>query len=173
MVKETNEDSSKDMIADAPSPEKGSIMDQDSSMFSQDQDSQDNAQRTPTNTRIPLTGTPLKLDYSQLNIDEIEEIIESIVDEKWRSLIENVGDMGLFKDKVRTEVISIKQEIIRLQNRFENLQKAILGKIQHYDNHMVEVGSEIKAMEKAFSKIIEPLTDNIKDLERITNKLKK
>ena len=95
------------------------------------------------------------------------------MNEKWQSLIENFGDIGLWKDRVRIEVSSIKQEILRLENRFENLQKAILGKIKSYDENIVEVGSDIKALEKVFAKILDPLTTNIKELDRITKQLKK
>ena len=115
----------------------------------------------------------LKIDYSQSNIDEIEELIESVVDEKWRDFIGDFGNIGIWKEKVRQEVGSIKQELIRLENRFENLQKAILNKVRSYDENIIEVGSNIKALEKVFSKILDPLTSNIKDLDKITKELKK
>jgi len=112
------------------------------------------------------------LDYRQ-QIDEIEALIESIIEEKWQSMIANVGDLNLWKQKTRTDIRSIKQEIIRLQTRFENLEKAILGKISSYDQHITNVGTELKAMEKVFQKILQPLTTNIKELQKITKKLKK
>ena len=116
-----------------------------------------------------ISSSPIKIDYSQSNIDEIEELIESVVDEKWRDF----GNIGIWKEKVRQEVGSIKQELIRLENRFENLQKAILNKVRSYDENIIEVGSNIKALEKVFSKILDPLTSNIKDLDKITKELKK
>ena len=120
-----------------------------------------------------FAAAPIKIDYSQSNIDEIEELVESVIEEKWRSLIENFGDIGIWKEKVRTEVSSIKQELIRLENRFEIIQKAVLGKIQNYDQNIVEVSSDIKALEKVFQRIIDPFTSNIKELQKITERLKK
>lgn len=115
---------------------------------------------------------PVALEFGT-NLDDIEELIESVVEDKWRSFIENFGDIALWKDKVKTEVISIKQELVRLEDRFENLQKAVLGRIQTYDKNILEVGTEIRALEKVFQNIIQPLSSNIKELSRLTEKLKK
>ncbi len=163
------------MEEEAPNPESTeSIMykgNGETSMFSEETPLERPKEKESLSS-MPISA-PVKVDYSQSNIDEIEELIESVVDEKWRSIMENVGDIGLWKDKVRTEVLSIKQELLRLENRLENLQKAILGKVRSYDEHMVEVGSQIKALEKVFSRIVEPLTTNIKELDRLTKQLKK
>ena len=115
---------------------------------------------------------PVALEFGT-NLDDIEELIESVVEDKWRSFIENFGDIALWKDKVKTEVISIKQELVRLEDRFENLQRAVLGRIQTYDKNILEVGTEIRALEKVFQNIIQPLSSNIKELSRLTEKLKK
>ena len=157
-----------------PSEEETSILDKsypkEEPLIERTQDTKRGKEKFDVPSR--MTNEPIRIDYSQNNLDEIEELIESVVDEKWRTLIENVGDIGLWKDKVRTEILSIKQEIVRLENRFDNLQKAILGKITTYDENIIEVGSEIKALEKVFSKIIDPLTTNIRELDRITKQLK-
>ena len=163
------------MEEDAPTPglddEDNSIMSKpmneaQSSMLNSDLDQ-------PEMEQTASKLAPVKISYSPGNLDEMEELIESVVEEKWQSLIESFGDIGLWKDKVRTEVLSIKQELVRLEGRFENLQKAVLGKIRSYDEHMVEVGSEIKALEKVFGKILDPLTTNIKELGKIANEMKK
>ena len=104
--------------------------------------------------------------------DMIEEIAESIVGEKWDELIRGIGDLKLWKEKIDTDLAGVKQEIVRVQNRFENLQKAVLGKVSEYGEGIQDLGSEIKALEKVLGKIIAPLTKNVKDLERVTKKIK-
>lgn len=138
------------------------------------QKTQQEAILQPT-TQAPQTIQPLpQTNYSATSaIDEIEELVESVVEEKWRSLMENFGNIGLWKEKVRTDLLSIKQELVRIENRFENLQKAVLGRIQSYDKNITDVGSEVRALEKVLEKILNPLTTNIKELTRITEKLKK
>ncbi len=103
--------------------------------------------------------------------DMIEEIAESIVGEKWDELIRGFGDLKLWKEKIDTDLGGVKQEIVRVQNRFENLQKAVLGKVSEYGEGIQDLGAEIKALEKVLGNIIAPLTKNIKDLERVTKKI--
>ena len=54
----------------------------------------------------------------------------------------------------------------------ENLQNSVLGKVKDYDQGMKDVQSEMKALEKVFEKILEPLVANIKELDKITKDLK-
>ena len=70
-------------------------------------------------------------------------------------------------------MVSIKQELLRVEERFEQLQTAVLGRVKDYDEGIRGVHTEMKALEKVFEKILEPLTSNIKDLEKITEALKK
>ena len=122
----------------------------------------------------PIPQQPMiQMGYNPTAIDEIEELVESVVEEKWRSFMESFGDIALWKERTRVDLASVKQELIRLQSRFENLQKAVLGRIQSYDHNITEVGSEIRALEQVLSRILSPLTANIKELGRITEQLKK
>ena len=74
---------------------------------------------------------------------------------------------------MRTDILSIKQELVRLDNKVESLQKIILGKVRDYDEHITEVGTEIKALEKVLQNVITPLSTNVKELSKITERLKK
>lgn len=105
--------------------------------------------------------------------DMIEQIAESIIEEKWRKMLENVGDLNVWKEKVRTDILSMKQEIVRLNEKIESLQKIIIGKVRDYDANITEVGTEIKALEKVLQNVITPLTTNVKELSKITERLKK
>nr|MBA4405152.1 hypothetical protein [Nanoarchaeum sp.] len=107
------------------------------------------------------------------NYEMIEEIAESVVSEKWDDMIKNIGDLKLWKERVETDMSGVKQEVLRMQARIENLQKAVLGKVSDYNDNIAELSTEVKAMEKVFEKILEPLTRNVKDLEKITEKFKK
>ena len=116
---------------------------------------------------------PPPVPYSRGNVEqEIEEMVEAIIDEKWEQLTTNIGNLDAWKDKVEDEITSIKQEILRVSNRLDNLQKAVLGKVSEYSQGITEVGTEVKALEKVLQNIIEPLTSNIKELSKITKELK-
>jgi len=116
---------------------------------------------------MPMPQTPDRSIQEQ-----IAQITESIIEEKWQNLIEGMGDLTVWRERVNTDLNAIKQEILRTQGRFENLQRAIISKISDYDKGIADVGTEIKALEKVFQNILQPLTSNIKELNKITERLK-
>ena len=109
----------------------------------------------------------------ELSSSQIQEIVESIVEEKWEDLISKFGDVNLWKESVNNDLEAIKQEILRTQERFNNLQNILIGKVTGYNKSVTELNAEMKALEQVMQKIIEPLTNNIKELGRITSDLKK
>ncbi len=122
----------------------------------------------------PLYTSPSMqpISYSPDHAD-VQEIIESIVEERWQRFSDTLTDVEVWRSRVNDDLVSIKQEILRVSNRFEILQKSVLGKVDEYGKGITEVSSEIKALEKVFQGIINPLTSNIKELSRITTDLKK
>ncbi len=123
----------------------------------------------------PAQETPQEQYYSGTPTDteRIHEIAEAIINERWEEFLARVGDLAVWKDRAETNLIAIKQEIIRINQRFENLQNGVLGKVKEYDQDMRDVHTEMKALEKVFEKISEPLVMNIKELGRITQELKR
>jgi len=106
-------------------------------------------------------------------IEDIEEIAESIINEKMDELNISLGEMTIWKERVSTEIDAIKQEILRVRNSFENLQTAMVGRVEDYRKNINDMSIEIKALNKIMEKIIEPLSENVKELSRITERLKK
>lgn len=117
----------------------------------------------------PMGAPPSGVDITQ----KIHEISEAIVNEKWEEFMGRVGDLATWQERVNMNISALKQELIRTQGRFENLQRAVLGKIGDYDKGITEIHTEMKALEKVFERILDPLVSNVKELGRITEKLKK
>ncbi len=109
---------------------------------------------------------------ARADIETIEEIAESIINEKWEELMASVGNLAIWKEKVQSDIRAIKQELLRVEERFENLQKAVLGRVEEYHKAITTVSTDVKALEKVLQRILEPLTKNIKELSKITEKLK-
>ncbi len=126
-------------------------------------------------SQSPPAGPSMNIPQQgmQGSTEDFQELAESIINEKWEELVSSVGNITLWKEKVQTDISSIKQEILRLEGRFENLQKAVLGRVEEYHSKISDVGSDIKALEQVFEKILQPLTTNIKELGKITEDLKK
>lgn len=111
-------------------------------------------------------------NYYQPNMprpeERIEELAEAIIDEKWEELVKSINKMIEWKDKVDVRISKLEQEITDVRAEFDKVHQAIIGKIGDYDKNIVSIGTEIKAMEKVFQKVLPTFTENVNELNRIT-----
>ena len=73
------------------------------------------------------------------------------------------------KTKTESTIAALQQQFADLKDNFDRLHQAVVGKIGEYDKHILDVASEIKAMEKVFSKVLPTFTENVNELSRITD----
>lgn len=109
----------------------------------------------------------------QYSYEDIQSLVEEVIDERWKEFLTTIGDITIWKAQMTDEQEAIKQEILRMQSRVDSLQAAVLGKVEEYGAGIKEVGLDMKALEKVFEKILEPLSSNIKELNRITEQMRK
>jgi len=105
--------------------------------------------------------------------ERIEEMAETIIDEKWDELIKNINKIIEWKDRTEQKITRMEQEMKDMKDNFEKLHMALIGKISEYDQNILNVGTEIKAMEHVFQKILPAFTENVSELSRITKNIKK
>ena len=104
---------------------------------------------------------------------DTEEMIEAIIDEKWNDLLGDINKIVAWKEATDVRLTKMEQQMIDLKENFDKLQQAVVGKVGEYDQHILEVGAEVKAMEKVFSKVLPVFTDNVSELSRITDQMKR
>ena len=104
--------------------------------------------------------------------EAFEEIAEHIVDEKWQEFTKEMAKMSEWKDSVNSRLDKLEQGVGDMKADLDNLHKAIVSKIGEYDKNLLDVGTEIKAMEKVFQKVLPTLTENVAELSRVTAKVK-
>ncbi len=107
-----------------------------------------------------------------IDTERIHAIIEATVNEKWDVMISKIGDLTAWKERTDMNILALKQELIRTNERFTNLQNAVLGRVKTYDAGIQDIHTEMKALERVFERIVDPLVTNIKELNRITQELK-
>jgi len=120
----------------------------------------------------PPMGAPLGRTGT-VDSERIEEIAEAIIDEKWEEIAKNINKIIEWKDTIETKIQSLDGDFSRLKQDFDKLHASILGKVGEYDQNILNVGTEIKAMEKVFQKILPTLTENVSQLSRVTERMKK
>ncbi|MBN1501937.1 hypothetical protein JW930_00195 [Candidatus Woesearchaeota archaeon] len=111
-------------------------------------------------------------DYHQEDTAKTEELIEAIIDEKWSDLLKNVNKIIEWKNRAESRIAAMEMKVDNLKENFDQLHRAVLGKIGEYDKNILDVGTEIKAMEKVFAKVLPAFTENVHELSRITDRLK-
>ncbi len=104
--------------------------------------------------------------------EKMEEIAEAIIDEKWEDFVDTINKVIEWKEKVEQRLSQMDSRIKDLRDQFTQLQKGTLDKMSEYDEHVTEIGTEIKAMEEVFKKILPTLTENVTQLSQIVKELK-
>ena len=103
---------------------------------------------------------------------ETEELIEAIIDEKWNDLLGDINKVIAWKDTTEARITRIEQQITDVRAEFDKLHQAVIAKVGEYDQHILDVGAEVKAMEKVFSKVLPVFTDNVAELSRVADQMK-
>jgi len=114
--------------------------------------------------------TSMKMPKSYFQNEQVK--VEELVEEKWDELLKDVNKVVQWKNKVEARVSEIEIKLDHLKESYSELQKAVMGKVNEYDKHIMEVGSDIKAMEKVFSKVLPVFTENVNELSNITKRVK-
>lgn len=102
----------------------------------------------------------------------VEEYVEAVIDEKWSSIEKDIKKIVEWKKQSEQTLVQLQQQFADLKDNFDKLHRAVVGKVGEYDKHILDVGAEIKAMEKVFSKVLPLFTENVHELSRITKSMK-
>ncbi len=105
--------------------------------------------------------------------ERIEQITESMIDEKWDELIAEVKKIIEWKEKIEEKQNRMINDLENLKEDFKTLHEGVLGKLEDYDGRMRDVGTELKAVGKVFKDVIPEFVENVKELKGITEKSKK
>lgn len=123
------------------------------------------------NMGMNMQNPNMDMQINNSNIST-EELIEAIIDEKWNELLKDINKIIEWKDKAETRLVQMEQKLQDIKDEFNKLHQAIIGKIGDYDKNILDVGTEVKAMEKVFQKVLPTFVDNINELGRITENIK-
>ncbi len=116
-------------------------------------------------------GVPKQVDKDEIQ-EMIDETVEKIIDERWSRLVESVEKVVKWKEKQEAQLNLVKEDIVHLRESMESMEKKVLNKISSYDSNILDVNSEIKALEKVFQKITPTLINNVNELSKITEGLR-
>jgi len=107
--------------------------------------------------------------FNNKDIQNTEQMIESIIEEKWKEFQQKLSSIDQWKEEFESTIMRLEEDVKHLKDNYDRLHQGVLGKISEYDSNLKDVGSSVKAMDKVFKQILPTLTDNVNKLSRMTN----
>ncbi len=138
----------------------------------------------PTQQQVPTQYPPFTANASgyppqptepqafEPDYEKIEEIAESIIEEKWTDLSKGVSKIIEWKERTDLKINELDTKIGQLKQSFDELNKNMMNRMSEYDKNIGSVGSDIKAMEKVFQQMLPSFTENVNELSRLTRNIK-
>lgn len=105
--------------------------------------------------------------------ERIEQIAESMIDEKWDELIGEVKKIIEWKEQVEEKQHKMAGELAKLKEDFKTLHGGVLGKLEEYDHRMQDVGTELNAVGKVFKDVVPVFVENVKELKGVVENSRK
>jgi len=103
------------------------------------------------------------------DIETVNEIADQIVEEKTAQMKKQMDSFTKFREEIAFDVEKINERLLKVENTLNELQMAIIGKIGEYGRDIQNISKEIHATQDSFSKILNPLTDNIRQMQKIND----
>ena len=98
----------------------------------------------------------------------ITEIAEQIVNENLQKTEKQLSEIKRFKIEAGGRINNINERLRRIEVIIDRLQTSIINKIGDYGKDVSDLKKEMETTQDSFSKILNPLTENIEELRKIT-----
>lgn len=136
----------------------------------------DNFQTQQLGQQLPPMGQMQQQPMQQMPMSGLqsspEELVEAIIEEKWNELVKDINKVIEWKQKADVKLTAMEQQMTDMQQQFDKLHQAIIGKVGDYDKHILEVSTQLQAMEKVFGKVLPTFIDNVSELSAITQRVR-
>jgi len=100
----------------------------------------------------------------------IEEIVEGVIGEKWAPIEKEIEALRKEQENIRKEISEIKLIATKIQT--VESKGDLSSKIEEIEERLNELEPKVSGLEKAFKQFLPTLTDNIRMLSQIVEKMK-
>lgn len=107
-------------------------------------------------------------EYARADAGTMTEIAEQIVAEKLQKIEKQILEATAFKTETVGKMNNVDERLRRIEMLIDHLQTSIIGKIGEYGRNISDLKEEMLTTQESFSKILNPLTENIEELRKIT-----
>jgi len=111
---------------------------------------------------------PQEYQYpAETDTETITEVAQQIVDEKLEKIKKQLQSLEKFKTEVKGRILDLDSRLTRIEKSIDLLQTSVLGKIGEYWKNVSDLKKEMQATQDSFSKIINPLADEMDKIRGI------
>ena len=100
----------------------------------------------------------------------IEELVEGVVEDKWKKFDDKIDKFNREFDNVRGELKQFEQKL-RAARENEDMKEVDI-EVREINNRLDELDARIGGLEKAFKQILPSMTRNIENLSQMIHELK-
>ena len=108
--------------------------------------------------------------YGAPSNDIVTEITNQIVSEKMQKANEQLNSLTEFKTLLTTKVEKIDERLKQIEVIIDQLQMSLVRKANQQEQNVSDIKTEMRSMQDSFGKMVNPLTDTIRDMEDIIEK---
>ncbi len=103
------------------------------------------------------------------DIETVNEIAEQIAEEKTSQIKKQIESFIKFREEIALDIEKMNERLLKVESTLNELQMAIIGKVGEYGRDIQNIAKEMHATQDSFSKILNPLTDNIRQMQKINS----
>ena len=103
----------------------------------------------------------------------VEEIVEGIVDEKWDELEDKLQMFEKRNLQLQSQIDDVRKKIGELEKSIKDREQTLVSKFDEFGESMSTIEGRIGGIEKVFREVLPDLSENIKVMSDIVEKMKK
>ncbi|MFA6023023.1 MAG: hypothetical protein WC781_02970 [Candidatus Pacearchaeota archaeon] len=108
-----------------------------------------------------------------LNTETMSEIASQLIAEKLSKTNLSISSLMEFKSLIDSKVDKIDSRLVRIESIMDQLQTTLIRRSSGQVQDIEDIKTELRGMQNSFSKVINPLTDSIREVQAMKNKAKK
>jgi hypothetical protein len=122
----------------------------------------------------PFTFEPAaaKIPESPIGEITIEEIIEGVVDERWQDFEERLVDFEKRDMLLQAQIEDLRKRLKEIESLLREKEKGLANKLDEFGGSVENIEGRIGSIEKVFKDFLPELTQNIKNMSDLVDKIK-
>ncbi len=122
----------------------------------------------------PFTFEPAASRIPESPIGEItiEEIIEGVVNERWQDFEERLVDFEKRDMLLEAQIEDLRKRSKEIEGMLREKEKGLVGKLDEFGGSVENIEGRIGSIEKVFKDFLPELSQNIKNMSELVEKIK-